>query len=310
MVLTSHERLDGDGIGSTLALGHVLRSQGIECYEVYEPPLPAVFGFLPGAREAHESCDDLPARYHLVVMDCSELSRAGAIAKELDGKGQVVNIDHHLTNELFGDLNLVQHTASSCGELIYGILEQAGAALSPQAAECLYTAILTDTGGFAFHNTTAESLRVCGELVRAGANPTGLSQRIFLSPSVGQLRLQGMALATLRLEEGGRIALIKITEQMFRQSGMGPVDTQGFAELPASIQGVQVGALLKQMPGCDFVKVSLRSRDLVDVCMVAKHFGGGGHAYAAGCELKLPLEQAEEAILARIRLQLRLSAGR
>jgi len=308
VVLTSHERLDGDGLGSALALWHALRDYKVPCYQVYEPPLPAVFGFLPGVEEARQDCGDLPERFILVVVDCTSLSRTGAIAQELSGKGKVINIDHHLTNEFFGDLNLVRHTASSCGELAYGILEQAGVPISPQIAECLYAAILTDTGRFSFHNTTAEALRICGELVRAGADPATLSEKIYSSPSAAQVMLQGMVMETLRLAEGGKVAIMKITEEMFRRTGVGPVDTQGFADLPACIKGVQVGVLLKEMPGCDFIKVSLRSRDQVDVCEVARHFAGGGHVHAAGCEVKSSIEQTEKAVLEVIRSQLPHSA--
>jgi len=308
IVVTSHARLDGDALGSSLALWHALKEQGVPCYHIYEPPLPEVFEFLPGLEEAVESTEALPDRFNLVVTDCGTLEMVGGIVEGLKDKGRVFNIDHHLTNDYFGDINLVEHAASSCGELIYRVLQRNDVPVSQQVAECLYAAILTDTGRFSYHNTTPEALRICGELVRAGADPTELTEKIYFSPTAAQVVLKGMAIRTLSFEDEGKIAVVKITEEMFRRAGIGPVDTQGFADIPAAIRGVQVGVLLKEMPGCDFIKVSLRSRNLVDVCAVARHFQGGGHAHAAGCEMKSTIEEAQRAVVEIVRRELQKAA--
>ena len=168
---------------------------------------------------------------------------------------------------------------------------------------------MTDTGRFSYSNTGAECLEICAELVRAGCNPCELSDRIYRSPPEPLVRLQGLAIGTLRVEADGRIATIEITREMFERTGTQPVDAQGFADIPVSVKGVMASALLKEMPaaGGPWVKVSLRSRacqDGVDVCAVAQAFGGGGHARAAGCELKGGLAPARSAVVGRLREEL------
>ena len=304
-VLTSHVNLDGDGLGATVALWHALRQQGVQAYHIYEQPTPKVFDFLPGMAEALGPCPDLPSSYNLAVLDCGSFDRVGSVAKYLDGRAFTINIDHHLTNSFFGNINYVDRSASSCGELVYRILRRAGVPLSREIADCLFVAIVTDTGMFSYRNTTSESLDMAAELVRCGVLPYELDRKVFRAPPASQLELQGMALQTLRLEAEGRIATMKLTGEMFAKCGVGPTDTQGFADIPASIRGVEVGVLLKDVSGCDDVKVSLRSNDRVDVCEIARSFGGGGHSLASGCEVKGTIDQVEQTVVNKIREQLR-----
>ena len=304
VVLTSHVRLDGDAAGSVLALWHGLRASGVSVRKFFQAPTPPMFHFLNGME--HCCCDpaELPDSYHLVVVDCGTFDRIGEGADQLTGRTQTVNIDHHASNTCFGDVNYVDPGASSCGEMVYGLLTAAGIPMNAQIAECLFTAIVTDTGQFSHQDTTPEALRICAECMRAGAQPHKLIRRLFLSPSPAQMKLRHLALGTLRFYDGGQVATMFITKQMFRQTGLRPVDTEGFAEVPISIQGVRASALLKEMPGCDYIKVSLRSRESVDVCSVAKAFGGGGHVHAAGCEIPDELENAQRAVAERLQLQL------
>ncbi len=305
-VLTSHANLDGDGLGATVALWHALRNQGVPTYQVYEQPTPRIFDFLPGMEDALGPCPDLPSSYNLAVLDCGSFDRMGTVAQYLDGRAFTINIDHHPANAFFGNINYVDPSASSCGELVYRILRGAEVPLSREIADCLFVAIMSDTGGFSYRNTTSESLDIAAELMRCGVLPYELDRKVFRAPPAAQLELQGMVLQTLRLAAEGRIATMKITEKMFSESGVGPTDTQGFAEITAAIRSVEVGVLLKEVPGCDDVKVSLRSNDYVDVCEIAKSFGGGGHSHASGCEIRGAIDQVEQAVLNRIREQLRV----
>jgi len=309
VVVTSHVNLDGDGVGGALALWHALRGVGIECVQHYEAPMPSVFEFLPGLDE-RAGLDGLPERFHLAVIDCGDLARTGQLAGERDRAERIVNIDHHRTNYEFGHINYVDRDVSSSGELIYRILQAGGVPMTSEIAHCLYVAILTDTGGFAYSNTTPEALDICARLFRAGVRPWTLYEQLYGSPAESVVRLKGLTLGTLKLEADGRIATMQITDEMFRSTGTRPVDTQGFADLPISIANVEASALLKEIAEggkVQYVKASLRSRPgerSVDMCSVAEAFGGGGHRHAAGCEFESTLAEAREALLGEIKRQL------
>lgn len=295
-VLTAHMRLDGDAVGSALALWHALRLRGVEAYAFFEPPTPPMFDFLQGMESRCSDVAQLPPAYNLVVLDCGSLERVGDQAGQLTGRARTVNIDHHDSNAFFGDVNYVSPDASSCGEMVHGLLAGSGVPVTPAIAECIFTAIVTDTGQFSHQDTTPEALDICAECMRAGARPHDVVQRVFLSPSQDQVRLRQMSLGTLEFHDEGRIATMVITGEMFRQTKLGPIDTEGFAEAAIAIQGVEASALLKEMPGCGYIKVSMRSRDSVDVCAVARLFGGGGHVHAAGCEIADSLENVRHTI--------------
>jgi len=309
VVLTSHQGLDPDGLGSALGLWHALRTQNVPCYQLYPPPLPEAYDFLPGVEEARYSADALPGDFNLVMIDCGAFDRVGDLAGPFERANTLINIDHHATNDYFGDLCLVEENASSCGELVYRIIEIAGVPVTKDAAECIYAAILSDTGKFTYHNTNAEVFRICHKLVLAGTNPTKMANRIYASPTLAEVRLKAEAVKTLDFKDEGKIGLMRITEEMFRNVGLDPVDCHGFADIPASVRGVEVGVLLKEMPEEDYIDISLRSRDHVDVCQVAGTFGGGGHRHAAGCEIVADLDEAQEMLVQTIRRQIEKDLG-
>jgi phosphoesterase RecJ-like protein len=304
VVITSHQRGDGDSVGASLALWHALKARGVQAYTLFEPPLPTVLEFLPGLDECLQDPAGLPGAYHLVVLDCGDLERVGGWAGELAGAAETINIDHHASNNRFGDVNLVEPEASSVGEQVHRLLAAAGEPLGLEVAECIFTAIVTDTGQFGFENTTAEALDACARCVRAGVRPNVLADRLFMSPTRAQFALRQMAEATVELHEGGRLATMVVTRGMFRRTGLGPVDTDRFANIPLHIHGVAAAVVLKELPDEDCIKVSMRSRAPVDVCAVACSFGGGGHARAAGCQIGGGLDEVRRLVLERLRDQL------
>jgi len=299
-VITTHVRPDGDGVGSALALWHALRGEGVEACVALEPPIPSMFDFLPGMDAVIGAPDSLPATYNLVVIDCGTLERVGNLAPALRGRARTINIDHHASNVFFGDLNYVQGDASSCGEMLYGLLLAGEVPLTKPIAECLLTAIVADTGQFSHQDTTPAALQVGAACVEAGARPHVVVRELFCAPTPAQLRLQALAMTTLQFHSDSLIATMQVTEEMFRQTGLAPIDTGGFVEIVISVQGVEVAALLKEMPGCDYIKISMRSRQFVNVADVAHTFGGGGHKHAAGCEIYDTLGTAREAVLAEL----------
>ncbi|MFW5923390.1 MAG: DHH family phosphoesterase [Planctomycetota bacterium] len=303
VVVTSHERLDGDGLGSALALWHGLRNEEYETVLRVPPPVPEVFDYLPGVEERLRDLAHLPSRFHLVVIDCGSLARTGKLAEYANRADTIINIDHHGTHSQFGQLNLIRESASSSGELLYEVLEHAGVPITREIAGCLYTAILTDTGRFSYSNTNQAAFDICARLVHEGADAPRISERIYYSPPARVVRLKGLTISSLQLEDNGRIATCQITRETFRNTGTRPVDTQGFADIPISVAGVESSALFKELPpeyNPEYIKVSLRSRpsiDSVNVCAVAESFGGGGHRHAAGCELEGPLEEARKRVV-------------
>ncbi len=299
-VITSHVRLDGDGVGCALALRLALIGKGVEATVALDPPVPTMFGFLPGMDEVRSGPDGLPERYNLVVIDCGSLERTGELAPALGGRARTVNIDHHGSNAVFGDLNYVVPNASSCGEILHGLLAAGGVPLSLPIAECLLTAVVSDTGQFSHQDTTPAAYEVAGQCVEAGARPHVVVRNLFCPPTPAQMRLRAMAMGTLSFHCDQQVSTMEVTDEMFSATGLAPIDTEGFAEIAIGIQGLEAAALLKEMPDCDYIKVSMRSREYVDVAAVAGVFGGGGHKHAAGCEIYDTLEAARNAIVAEL----------
>jgi phosphoesterase RecJ-like protein len=303
IVVTSHKHLDGDALGSGLALTQSLLDTGVEVWQYYHPPIPRMFEFLPGIKNRIGDIKDMPENYNMVVVDCGSLERIGELQECACRANTLINIDHHPTNTEFGDINYVRTDTSSCGELVYGILKAGGVTITPEIAICLYSAILTDTGSFSYDNTTQGAFNIAADLVQAGVEPARVSEAIYFSPPPEVIRLKGKTMSTLQVTPDGKIGTATITREMFQQTATGPEDTEGFADIPLAVKGVEVSALLKDIrmkDGQKKVKISLRSRSLpqsVNVGEVAKSLGGGGHYHAAGCELDGPISVAREKIV-------------
>jgi len=304
-LICSHIRLDGDGIGSALGLAHVLRGMGARPHVVSDSRIPEAYSFLPGADQVGTSALALRNDYDgVVVLDVPERSRLGALRDRLPAGRPVISIDHHPANARFGHVNWVATDRSSVGEMLCELAGPEGWAISPEAATCLYVAIITDTGRFTYQNTTAASMRAAADLIDLGADHVRAARELYRSISPGVARLHASALHTLHFRSGGRVAVMHLTRRMFDETGVSPIDTQDFAAIPGSVRGVQAGVLLREMseanPDAPRVKVSLRSREGLDVRAIAARFGGGGHAAAAGCEVAGTVEQAEDAVAAAL----------
>ncbi len=307
-VITAHLRLDADGAGSVLALRHALILLGVEVHHIFPGPTPTMFDFLPGMQEISRA-DELPSRYNLIVVDCGTPERVGELSEVLTGAVCTVNIDHHPTNDGFGDLNLVDAQASSCGEMIGSLLEAGGVRMTPEIAECLLAAIVGDTGQFSHGDTTPHSLEVAAQCIRAGARPAVIAAHLFASLTPAQVRLKHLVLGSLQLHADGRIATMEVTREMLERTGLEPVDSEGFADLPANIQGVRASALFRELPEDGCIKVSMRSRSAADVCAAASQFGGGGHVQASGCEIRDTLDNARRAVVRVLKEQLARATG-
>lgn len=295
--ITSHIRPDGDSMGSSLALCWILKGLNKDAEVIMCDSVPHSYSRLPGSDDVRV-IKDIDRDYDAVfVIECSDVSRPGLPAL----KDQfVVNIDHHSTTALFGDLNWIDSTAAAVGEMIYNLAKAIGARVSPEVASCVYAALLTDTGSFHFSNTTERTFKIASELVRHGAQPAKLSQAIFYSYPYAKVRLVGSVLSTLQRDESGRIAWITMTKEAMENSGASEDDSDGIINYPLTVGDVEAVAFFRELPNSTY-RISLRSKNRVNVARVAELFGGGGHANAAGFTTKANFDELSQDVIERLK---------
>ncbi len=305
-LIVSHIRLDGDALGSALALCHLLRRRGASPHAVSDSAIPHIYRFLPGVEGAGLSPAALTGDYDLVIaVDTPAWSRTGAMGRALPRGVARVSIDHHLPVERVGDPEWTDTRWSSTGEMIYALARAGGWTIGPEAATCLYVALMTDTGRFTFPNTTDRALHAAGDLVALGAEHVLAADKVYQDIPFGVLRLRAEALAGVRLFADGRAAVMTISDEMLRRNGVDPIDTQEMADFPRAVAGVSVGVLLREMRAEGKVKVSLRARRGVNIEPAARALGGGGHREAAGAEPSGTLEEVEARVRALLERTLR-----
>ena len=291
--ITSHIRPDGDSLGSSLGLCWLLRALDKDVEVIMRDPVPHAYQQLPGAKEVRvtPSVDD---NYQAVfVIECSDITRPGLIDLE---KQFVVNIDHHATTALFGKINWIDSTASAVGEMIYNLCKATGVRVTKEIAECVYTALITDTGSFHYSNTTERTFKVASELMKSGLKPAKTAEAVFASYPWSRIQLMGAVLSTARRDSTGRVAFLRHSLEMQHSAEASDEDADGFVNYPLTVEEVEAVAMLKECePGV--YRTSLRSKGDVNVAKVAEKFGGGGHRNAAGCTLRGTWEEAEEKII-------------
>src|ERR1700686_4769479 len=242
--ITSHIRPDGDSLGSSLGLSWLLRALDKDVEVIMRDPAPHSYKQLPGA-EAIRVAPSVDRPYDAVfVIECSDIDRPGLIDLE---KQFVVNIDHHSTTELFGTVNWIDSTASAVGEMIYNLCKATGVRVTKEIAECIYTALLTDTGSFHFSNTTERTLKIASELVRRGVEPARISQALFYSSSFSKIKLLGLVLSDIERDESGRIAWITLDRVTMYQADACEEDADGIVNQALSIGGVEAVAFFKEL---------------------------------------------------------------
>ena len=280
-VLSSHERPDGDAIGSQMAMALALKELGKEVRVVNKDLASPPILTLPNVREIEIADSVTDAGDAAIVMECSDLSRTGVSGLD---KGFVINIDHHLGNTMYGAINWLDTTASACGEMVFNLVQMLDVPISKEIAAHIYAAILTDTGSFHHSSISAQTFDICRQCVEAGINPVTEAQIIFDNNNLSRLRLFGMILNQMELDDTGKVAIIHIDREMARQCSGTYEETEGIINFPLTVKKIQGAAFLKEIdPGT--WRVSLRSKGDVNVNAVAKLFGGGGHKNASGCSV-------------------------
>ncbi len=299
-LLTSHASPDGDAVGSELALAELARALGVVVEIVNRDPPASYLAQLPGASTivvARELPADFPHGFDLVVtVECPDLDRPGLAGLD---RCAILNLDHHRANPGYGEVNYLDEEAPAVGEMVWRMFRAAGVAPSAAAATNAFVALSTDTGDFRFSNAGVRAFSAAADMVAAGASPAQVAEWVHESRSPASVRLLGEALATLRLDGGGRVASMAVDAAAYQRAGAGPNDSEDLVNVPRSIAGVSAVAFLKQWePGV--VRVSLRSKGELDVCRVAAELGGGGHTNASGCTVRGELEAVRRGVVARL----------
>jgi len=294
-LLTSHARPDGDAVGSALACGQILRLMGKEAEVVLHDGVPRIYQPLPFADRVVRA-ERVNGNYEAaIILECDSVQRT-----RLEGLENrfLISIDHHQSGRPFAQVNWIDPNAVATAEMVYRLAIEAGVAISPEIATCLYTAVLTDTGSFMFEGTNEHTFALARELVLAGANPAHCARNIYFGHSTAKLRLLGSALTNLHRE--GPLAWIWITQEQMERVSAKEEDCEGLVNYALSIQDVEVAAFFRELSD-GRCRVSLRSKGSLNVASVAERFGGGGHACASGCSLEGPLAIAVGRVLAQLR---------
>ncbi|NOX98106.1 MAG: bifunctional oligoribonuclease/PAP phosphatase NrnA [Nitrospirae bacterium] len=300
-LITSHLRPDGDAIGSQLALASLLEEMGKSIIIVNVDPVPDPFRFLPESdRITNDFIPEDPPEVAL-VLDTSSLDRTGRVAGLVRKAKLVINIDHHISNEKFGDINLIEEDAGAVGEQIFSLIRSLDCPIGKKRAVSLYTAILTDTGAFQYDNTTEKTHRIARHLLREGVEPALITEKIYQNVSFSRQKLLGLALATLRRNPREGVGWIRLTREMYRKAEAKDSETDGFINYVRSIKGIRLALLFQETDKKNQVRVSFRSSREINVNDLAQQFGGGGHPRAAGCTVEGDIEEVENKVLAAAR---------
>lgn len=289
-VVASHQRPDGDAIGSAMAMALALRAIGKEATVVTDAIPPVFlqpFPEVPSIRIAPEVTETYDAA---LIMECSELSRTGV--KGLD-QSPVINIDHHPGNTGYGAINWVDESAAACGEMAFTLIEALGAPLTKDVATHLYLAVLTDTGSFHFSHLTPRTYEIAGCCVAAGADPQWIARTHYDSNSLARVRIFGVVMNGMVIVDEGRVALLSITRQAMTDLSGTNDDLEGLINFPLTVKDIEAVAFFKEIGANDW-RVSLRSKGTADVGAIARWQGGGGHTNAAGCSAKGPLDDVNK----------------
>jgi phosphoesterase RecJ-like protein len=309
IALLAHERPDGDCIGSALGLAHILRTLGKSCIPACADPAPKNLAFLPGIETVAQSLGDEDVDL-VIALDANHLYRFGALHEQhrafLD-RARILNIDHHLDSPGCGQVNIIDPTAAATAEILVLFQQQAGLPLPEEAALCLLTGLITDTGSFQYTNTTARSLAVAAELLRHGAVPQTIVRPIFRERPLAQARLQAAVIEQARTSCDGRLIWSWVTGETLARCEATPEMDDGSASTLRDIAGVQIAAFFRSYDEPDITRLSLRTADpynAAEICCRLSSGEGGGHARAAGATFHKPIQDTIAFVIAELEKEL------
>lgn len=301
IAILTHENPDGDAVGSSLAMYIALKTMG-KNPDIIIPEMPRIYEFLPETdkiiKEARVEQYDLA-----IALDAATLKMLNGFTKCYEEAKVKVTIDHHGTNTMFGDYNYINPAAPACAQILITIFEYFKVEITKEIGTCILTGIITDTGGFQYQSTTAETFDFAAGLLRKGVNVSEIYKKVMNTKSKSNFELRKRAIDRMEFLEDGKISFTYITKKDFEEVISESGDHEGIVEEGRNIEGVEVSIFLRETD--KGFKASLRSNEYVNVSDICLMFGGGGHVHAAGCNIQMPLEQAKEKIINQTKMYLK-----
>ena len=310
-LVAGHISPEGDCIGSQLAMANLLKLMGKEVRIINQDCVPKNILFMPGVEHVQQMVSlgnkklDFDAA---IILDSPTLDRIGDVKKIIEGK-YIINIDHHVSNLKFGDINWIAEHCSSAGEMVFELFKACHIAIDDASALCLYTAIMTDTGSFRYTNTTARTHQIAADLLLYNINPQQVYEQVYETKSFSTFKLLAEVLANLKKTEDSKFVWCSVTNEMITRNGLSADCCEDFIAFVRMIEGAQVAAFLREMDDKTKVKVSFRSKTDIDVNEIAKTFGGGGHKAASGCVIEKGLDDAEELLVSVVSKAIKKAAS-
>lgn len=306
-IIMSHVRPDGDAIGSMLALGHALEEMGKVVHYVNEDGLPENLDFLPHADRIVQPKGEVLDVEVAIALDCATKPRLGDNALIAASKAKLwINIDHHISNPRYGDLNHIDSSSPATGQILYNLITWADLPFSAVTRDAIYVAVSTDTGSFQYSGTTAATYEMAADLVRRGLDVGKINAQTYDSHPYRRVELMRYLLNTLECSEDGKMADWQLKYSVKEELSLKPEDSEGLIDIIRAVEGVVVAVFFEELKD-GTIRVSMRSKDeKVNVCEVAKEFHGGGHALAAGIRMDGPMDEARTKVLAALRAKVDL----
>ena len=304
ILLASHSNPDGDAVSSLLALGLAIGKLGQKTTIYNASPIPAVYRFLPSVERIVRHIKKVNTYDVALILDCGNLPRIGDASSTVSQIPMVINIDHHISNTGFGDIQLIDPMACSTAEIVYRLIKAMDINIDTAIATSLYTGILTDTGSFRFSSTNQAAFAISQEMAQLGVEPHEVAQQVYGTYSLGRIKLLYLALDSIEISDNGKLSIMTVTGTMFAETKTQPEDVDGMINYARRIEDVKVAALIQEQRngktdsnGQHHYHVSLRSDGSVDVAAIAGSFGGGGHASAAGFQAETTLAKLKTDII-------------
>lgn len=303
-LIAAHLNPEADALGSQLALRALLLRLGKKVQIVNEDSVPAEYRFLPAVRSVKKlKAQKIIGFDAFIVLDCSDLGRCRKVSNAAAQAKVIINIDHHLSNDYFGDINWVDCNASSASEMIYELYKKMKVPLNRNIALCLYAGIMTDTGSFRYPNTTVRSLRIAADLLRYGLKPDKIYNKIYQNLSLSEARIIRLIIDTMNTDATGKIVWFKVKKSLCGSLPLSYTLVEHILDFGRMIKDADAVVLFKENSNKGAIRVNLRSKK-TDVNKIAAAFGGGGHKNASGATITGSLNNVESKVIRKIKQQL------
>lgn len=297
IALFCHVNCDGDAVGSVFALKRILEEFGKTVTVFIDTKIPERLKFMPKIYDAEYLTVYEDRGFDLfIALDCGDLQRLGEFAEVFENAENTVSIDHHASNSRFAKENIVAPDASATGEVIYDLTQMGNFLISKETATLLYGAIASDTGSFQYQNTSSKTHMIASRLIELGADSVLVNKKLFDTLMVNEIKIKGYAMNSFELFEEGKICVVGITKEVMDKIGCLYEDVEGIAGFPRSVEGVEIGLLIKEWKD-NLFKISIRTNNYVDATALAGKFGGGGHIRASGCTIEGSISEVKEKIV-------------